>query len=45
MVAVGVEALDGDDGELPIHDRALEEAVLDLINERERSPAVEKVAA
>jgi DNA topoisomerase I len=39
------EALDGDDGELPIHHRALEEAVLDLINERERSPAIEKIAA
>jgi DNA topoisomerase IB len=30
---------------LPIHHRALEEAVLDLIDERERSPAIEKVAA
>ena len=39
------EALDANDGELPIHHRALEEAVLDLINERERSAALEKVAA
>jgi DNA topoisomerase-1 len=39
------EALDGQDGELPIHHRALEEAVLDLIDERERSSALEKVAA
>jgi DNA topoisomerase I len=30
---------------LPIHHRDLEEAVLDLLNERERSPAIEKVAA
>jgi DNA topoisomerase I len=29
----------------PVHHRALEEAVLDLINERERSPAIEKIAA
>ena len=29
----------------PIHHREVEEAVLDLINERERSPAIEKVAA
>jgi DNA topoisomerase I len=39
------EAVDGEDGQLPIHHRALEEAVLDLINERERSPALQKVAA
>ena len=39
------DAADGDPGELPIHHRAVEEAVLDLINERERSPALEKVAA
>jgi DNA topoisomerase I len=32
-------------GELPIHQREIEEAVLDLINERERSRAIEKVAA
>jgi DNA topoisomerase IB len=32
-------------GVLPIHHRAVEEAVLDLINERERSPALERVAA
>jgi DNA topoisomerase IB len=39
------EAVAGDDGRLPIHHRALEEAVLDLINERERSRALERVAA
>jgi DNA topoisomerase-1 len=39
------EAMDGENGQLPIHHRALEEAVLDLINERERSPALQKVAA
>jgi DNA topoisomerase-1 len=39
------EAADVEEGELPIHQRAIEEAVLDLINERERSPALEKVAA
>jgi DNA topoisomerase I len=32
-------------GQLPIHQRELEEAVLDLINERERSAALETVAA
>jgi DNA topoisomerase IB len=32
-------------GELPIHQPALEKAVLDLIDERVDSPAVEKVAA
>jgi DNA topoisomerase I len=39
------EALDSDDGRLPIHHRKLEEAVLDLINERESSRAIERVAA
>ena len=39
------DAAAGDPGELPIHHRAVEEAVLDLINERERSAALEKVAA
>lgn len=39
------EAADVEEGELPIHQRAIEEAVLDLINERERSPAIEKIAA
>ena len=39
------EATDGEPGELPIHHRAVEEAVLDLIDERERSPALERVAA
>jgi DNA topoisomerase IB len=32
-------------GELPIHQPALERAVLDLLNENERSPAVERLAA
>ncbi len=31
--------------ELPTRQRAVEEAVLDLLNERERSPALERVAA
>ena len=35
------EAAEVEPGELPIHQRAIEEAVLDLINERERSPALE----
>jgi DNA topoisomerase-1 len=39
------EAADTDPGELPIHQRALEEAVLDLIDERDRSAALERVAA
>jgi len=40
------EAADTDEpGELPIHQRALEEAVLDLIDERDRSAAIERVAA
>ncbi len=39
------EAGGGEPGELPIHHRALEEAVLDLIDERERSRALERVAA
>ena len=39
------EAADVETGELPIHQRALEEAVLDLIDERDRSAALEKVAA
>ena len=39
------EAADTEPGELPIHQRALEEAVLDLIDERDRSPALERVAA
>jgi DNA topoisomerase IB len=39
------EAAEGGPGELPIHDRAIEEAVLDLLNERERSPALERIAA
>ena len=36
----------GDGGELPIHhQQVVQEAVLDLLNERERSPALERVAA
>jgi hypothetical protein len=32
-------------GELPIHQPVVEDAVLDLINEREASPALERIAA
>jgi DNA topoisomerase IB len=39
------EATDAGPGQLAIHQRTLEEAVLDLIDERERSPALDKVAA
>jgi DNA topoisomerase I len=39
------DAAEGDRGQLPIHHEAVEEAVLDLINERARSPALERVAA
>jgi DNA topoisomerase-1 len=39
------EAADTEPGELPIHQRELEEAVLDLIDERDRSAALERVAA
>jgi DNA topoisomerase I len=39
------EAAEVEEGELPIHQRAIERAVLDLINERESSRAIEKVAA
>ena len=39
------EATDAGPGQLAIHQRELEEAVLDLIDERERSPALDKVAA
>ena len=38
------EAADTEPGELPIHQRALEEAVLDLIAGDEESDAIEKVA-
>jgi DNA topoisomerase-1 len=38
-------AADTKPGELPIHNRAVEEAVLDLINEREAAPGVERIAA
>jgi DNA topoisomerase I len=39
------EATDAPDGELPIHQRAVEEAVIDLIAERTSAPGVEKIAA
>jgi DNA topoisomerase I len=39
------ELPDLEPGELPIHHRAVEEAVLDLIDEPESSPNVERVAA
>jgi DNA topoisomerase IB len=39
------QALDTAPGELPIHHRAVEEAVLDLIDAKERAPGVERVAA
>jgi DNA topoisomerase IB len=34
-----------DPGELPIHQPSVEEAVLDLLGEREQSPALERIAA
>jgi DNA topoisomerase-1 len=39
------EAADAPEGELPIHHRAVEEAVIDLIAERSSAPGVEKIAA
>ncbi len=39
------EAGDAPEGELPIHQRAVEEAVIDLIAERTSAPNVEKIAA
>ena len=33
------------EGELPIHHRAVEEAVIDLIDERVSAPGVERIAA
>jgi DNA topoisomerase IB len=39
------QAVETAPGELPIHQRAVEEAVLDLIDERERAPGVERIAA
>jgi DNA topoisomerase I len=39
------EATDAGPGQLAIHQRKLEEAVLDLIDERKRSPALDRVAA
>jgi DNA topoisomerase IB len=38
-------AADTAPGELPNHHRAVEEAVLDLLDERERAPGVERIAA
>jgi DNA topoisomerase IB len=38
-------AVDGEAGELPIHHREIEEAVLDLLNEREEAPGVAQIAA
>ena len=42
---LGGEAGETTDGDLPIHQRAVEEAVLDLIGERTSAPGVEKIAA
>ncbi|HEX2411404.1 MAG TPA: DNA topoisomerase IB [Solirubrobacteraceae bacterium] len=39
------ESMEAGPGQLSIHQRELEDAVLDLIDERERSPAIEKIAA
>jgi DNA topoisomerase IB len=39
------QAADLGDGELPIHHRAIEEAVLDLVDERASAPGLERVAA
>jgi DNA topoisomerase-1 len=39
------EVPDTSEGELPIQHRALEEAVLDVLNERARAPGVERIAA
>jgi DNA topoisomerase IB len=39
------KALGVPQGELPIHDSAVEKAVLDLIDERSSAPGVEKIAA
>ena len=39
------EAADAPEGELPIHHRAVEEAVIHLIAERSSAPGVEKIAA
>jgi DNA topoisomerase IB len=39
------QAADTAPGELPIHHRAIEEAVLDLLDERVRAPGVERIAA
>jgi DNA topoisomerase IB len=38
-------AADTEPGELPIHHQAVEDAVLDLLNERRRAPGIDKIAA
>jgi DNA topoisomerase-1 len=43
--AVLDRAIDAEPGQLPIHHREIEVAVLDLLNERESAPGVEQVAA
>jgi DNA topoisomerase IB len=40
-----LRALDTEEGELPIHRREIEEAVLDLLNEREDAAGVAQIAA
>ncbi len=42
---LGGDVGESPDGELPIHQRAVEEAVIDLIGERTSSPGLEKIAA
>jgi DNA topoisomerase IB len=39
------EAVDTAPGDLPMHHRAIEDAVLDLLDERRRAPGIEKIAA
>jgi DNA topoisomerase-1 len=45
IVRPAMEAATDTPGVLPIHQRAVEEAVLDLLNARERAPGVERIAA
>ena len=42
---LGEDAEDEAGADLPIHQRAVEEAVLDLISERARSRALDRIAA
>ena len=42
---LGGDVGESPDGELPIHQRAVEEAVIDLIGERTSAPGLEKIAA